>query len=137
MMVLCCWSVKDIITLGDLSDFVDLSYLDMCENGLCFVCLTQAEPSPTTGTFPLPPFITAGVPRPAGVSDASRDRSAEQSFVFKPFVKSAPRPPLSPLAGLVRHLTTLWFFFLLKITCNCKYNHLCAYNEICLEIPST
>jgi hypothetical protein len=63
----------------------------------------QSEPSPTTGTFPMPPLFNAGVPRPgASAGDGGKERNGDQPFVFKPFVKTAPRPPLSPLAPLVR-----------------------------------
>ena len=51
----------------------------------------------------MPPLFNAGVPRPgAPAGDGGKERSGDQPFVFKPFVKTAPRPPLSPLAPLVR-----------------------------------
>ena len=52
----------------------------------------QSEPSPTTGTFPMPSFFNGGLTRPvAKVGEASKEQ-----FVFKPFVHSNPRPPLPP-----------------------------------------
>ncbi|KAG0604893.1 hypothetical protein M758_9G016900 [Ceratodon purpureus] len=67
---------------------------------------SQSEPSPTTGTFPMPPFFNGGggLSRPvAKVGEASK----EQSFVFKPFVHSAPRLPLPPslsaFGGMSQH----------------------------------
>lgn len=62
---------------------------------LCFGC-EQAEPSPTTGTFPLPPFL-AEPPK-----DKNNDQGSTPGFVFKPFPVSAMRNPMSPLSqGLV------------------------------------
>lgn len=55
----------------------------------------QAQPSPTTGTFPLPP-----ISEPLSAADPSIERKVDQdgsTFVFKPFPKMG-RNPLSPLA---------------------------------------
>lgn len=66
---------------------------------------TQAEPSPTTGTFPLPPFFHGGGTRVAS-SDLSRDRTTEDNalsnFVFKPFPANSQRVEarVAPLFGL-------------------------------------
>eukprot|EP00850_Spirogloea_muscicola_P024249 SM000522S17637 [mRNA] locus=s522:1192:4257:- [translate_table: standard] len=68
---------------------------------------SQAEPSPTTGTFPLPPFFQGGGTRALASSDTLREMGQERGstpgFVFKPFVRSMPARPdpsrLSPLAS--------------------------------------
>eukprot|EP00249_Psilotum_nudum_P021075 c27962_g2_i1 orf=584-2809(+) len=49
----------------------------------------QAEPSPTTGTFPLPPLNHGSGSASVPASDSSKDRRSDQdgspNFVFKPF----------------------------------------------------
>lgn len=66
---------------------------------------SQAEQSPTTGTFPLPPlFFESGAPSPNSGLDGLKDKGNENgdsgSFAFKPYVKSGSSPCLSPLGGL-------------------------------------
>eukprot|EP00249_Psilotum_nudum_P022451 c28521_g1_i4 orf=701-2314(+) len=63
----------------------------------------QAEPSPTTGSFPLPPFIHGSGSTSASASDILKEKTSEQdhspSFVFKPFPKLG-RNPLSTLVNM-------------------------------------
>eukprot|EP00245_Coleochaete_scutata_P004575 TRINITY_DN17297_c0_g1_i1.p1 TRINITY_DN17297_c0_g1~~TRINITY_DN17297_c0_g1_i1.p1 ORF type:complete len:775 (+),score=139.48 TRINITY_DN17297_c0_g1_i1:382-2706(+) len=65
---------------------------------------SQAEPSPTTGTFPLPPHYNgsgsaAGAITSAdGQTDVKLEQSSSSGFLFKPIpapVSSAPNPPLA------------------------------------------
>ncbi|OAE20951.1 hypothetical protein AXG93_3846s1090 [Marchantia polymorpha subsp. ruderalis] len=58
---------------------------------------SPAEPSPTTGTFPLPPFL-AEPPK-----DKNNDQGSTPGFVFKPFPVSAMRNPMSPLSQGLGH----------------------------------
>ncbi|GLJ45730.1 hypothetical protein SUGI_0962380 [Cryptomeria japonica] len=66
-----------------------------------------AEPSPTTGTFLLPPFFFDSVracDSPSFTSDVSKNSGIEDgkssSFEFKQFAKSGSNSSLSPLGGL-------------------------------------
>eukprot|EP00249_Psilotum_nudum_P022454 c28521_g1_i7 orf=825-2477(+) len=63
----------------------------------------QAEPSPTTGSFPLPPFIHGSGSTNAPVSDILTEKGSDQdgspSFVFKPFTNLG-RNPLSTLVNM-------------------------------------
>ncbi|KAJ7299179.1 hypothetical protein O6H91_04G049000 [Diphasiastrum complanatum] len=64
----------------------------------------QSEPSPTTGSFPLPPFIHGSGQRTSSSLDSSKAKSSEQSgtsnFVFKPAAKPGSQTSFPPLAGL-------------------------------------
>ncbi len=78
--------------------------------------LKQSEPSPTTGTFPLAPaFFNSGSSKPILGMDPSKDRSADQGFVFKPFVKPVPQNSMSRLAGLVSCLSEVMWPPILQI----------------------
>uniref|UniRef100_A0A0D6QV38 WRKY domain-containing protein n=1 Tax=Araucaria cunninghamii TaxID=56994 RepID=A0A0D6QV38_ARACU len=63
------------------------------------------EPSPTTGTFSLPPFLFESISScdsPSISSDASKNKGCEDgksNFVFKPFAKSGNSSNLSPLGS--------------------------------------
>ncbi|XP_024368160.1 WRKY transcription factor SUSIBA2 isoform X2 [Physcomitrium patens] len=74
-----------------------LSPTTLFDSSPVLVSTSQSEPSPTTGTYPMPPFFNGSLTRPvAKVGEVSKERSAEQTFVFKPFLHSVPRPPLPP-----------------------------------------
>ncbi|KAJ7567092.1 hypothetical protein O6H91_02G131900 [Diphasiastrum complanatum] len=64
----------------------------------------QSEPSPTTGSFPLPPFIHGSGPQASSSSDSFKQKTSEQSggsnFVFKPAAKPGIQTSFPPLAGL-------------------------------------
>eukprot|EP01018_Ginkgo_biloba_P013313 Gb_20926 [translate_table: standard] len=63
----------------------------------------QTEPSPTTSSFPLSPFIGTS-DSPTSVSLCSNDRILKQeggsNVIFKPLAKLGTRNPLPPLANL-------------------------------------
>eukprot|EP01018_Ginkgo_biloba_P017602 Gb_32055 [translate_table: standard] len=67
---------------------------------------TQAEPSPTTGTFSLPPFMfeSIGMPDSLASSDVSKHKGCEDvnssSFAFKPCTKTGTGLCSSPLGAL-------------------------------------
>lgn len=67
---------------------------------------SQAAQSPTTGSFPLPPFLHESSLSPPvnsgsdGLKDKSYEDGTSSSFIFKPHVKSGPSSCLSPLGGL-------------------------------------
>lgn len=67
---------------------------------------SQAEQSPTTGSFPLPPFLHESSLSPPpncssnGLKEKSYEDATSSSFIFKPHVKSGPSSCLSPLGGL-------------------------------------
>ncbi|KAI5081650.1 hypothetical protein GOP47_0001393 [Adiantum capillus-veneris] len=57
----------------------------------------QAEPSPTTGTFPLPPISG---PASSATSDSKiADEDCNSTFAFKPITKTSRNPP-SPLSKM-------------------------------------
>lgn len=68
----------------------------------------QAEPSPTTGTFPLPPISQAGASN--SFIDVSSDQDGSPTFVFKHLPKMGNNP-IYPLAKFVS-LTLNVFLFL-------------------------
>lgn len=67
---------------------------------------SQAQQSPTTGSFPLPPFLHESSLSPPinsgsdGLKEKSYEDGTSSSFIFKPHVKSGPSSCLSPLGGL-------------------------------------
>ncbi|XP_024539636.1 probable WRKY transcription factor 3 [Selaginella moellendorffii] len=59
----------------------------------------QPEPSPTTGTFPLPPLLSGNGIKPGENSKVKEQDGGGSGFVFKPFPKTGTRNSLSPLGN--------------------------------------